>query len=75
MTEKPRGTLGDPEVVESIREMERATGNKVRVLMAPDGGIVLDFSTPGNEDVKAISNRPISRTSRKLRRAKRRRKT
>ncbi len=38
------GTLGDarPE----IEAMERATGNPVRVREAPDGSIMLDFTTP-----------------------------
>ena len=70
MDENRRGMLGDPEVLESIREMEKATGNKVRVLEKPDGSIALDFTTPGNKDVVRVPTGP----SRRERRAKRRRK-
>jgi hypothetical protein len=41
------GTLGDmrPE----IEEMERATGNPMRVREMPDGSVVLDFTAPKGE--------------------------
>lgn len=41
------GTLG--EAGPEIAELERATGNKLRVREMPDGSVLLDYSTPNGK--------------------------
>ncbi len=65
------GTLGD--LRPQIEALERATGKPVRVFEAPDGRILLDFTSGAAGTAKTAE--PLRGASRRERRRKRRRGT